>query len=69
MKKIAIIGAGIGGLTAGTLLRQKGHEVTIYESHGTPGGYIAGFQRKGYYFESGTLSFESSHDMAAVLFT
>ncbi|MCL5058437.1 MAG: hypothetical protein M1130_10725 [Actinobacteria bacterium] len=24
-----------------------------------PGGYTAGFYRKGYYFESGTLSFEA----------
>jgi len=61
MKKIIVIGAGIGGLTAGALLAKKGHDVTIFESHGTPGGYIAGFRRKGFYFESGTLSFESSN--------
>lgn len=60
MKKITIIGAGIGGLTAGNLLAKKGHHVTIFESHKTPGGYTAGFWRKGFYFESGTLSFESS---------
>lgn len=29
--KIAIIGAGIGGLTAGALLQEQGHEVTIFE--------------------------------------
>ena len=28
--KIAIIGAGIGGLTAGALL-EKGHDVSIFE--------------------------------------
>jgi phytoene dehydrogenase-like protein len=60
MKKIAIIGSGLGGLVAGNLLARKGHQVTIFESHTTPGGYTAGFTRKGYYFESGTLSFESS---------
>jgi phytoene dehydrogenase-like protein len=60
MKKIIIIGAGMGGLTAGNLLAQKGHQVTIFESHKMPGGYTAGFRRKGFYFESGTLSFESS---------
>ena len=60
MKNIVIIGAGLGGLVAGNLLARKGHKVTIFESHILPGGYTAGFWRKGFYFESGTLSFESS---------
>lgn len=60
MKKIAIIGSGIGGLVAGNLLAKKGYQVTIFESHSAPGGYIAGFRRDGYYFESGTFSFEAS---------
>jgi phytoene dehydrogenase-like protein len=60
MKKIVIIGSGIGGLVTGNLLAQKGYKVTIFESHRRPGGYTAGFWRKGFYFESGTLSFESS---------
>ena len=60
MKKVIIIGSGIGGLIAGNLLAKKGHKVTIFESHSMPGGYTAGFYRKGYYFESGTLSFEAS---------
>lgn len=59
MKRVAIVGAGMGGLCAGILLKQKGHQVTLFESHTQPGGYTAGFRRKGFYFESGTLSFES----------
>lgn len=58
-KTIAIVGAGLGGLTAGNLLVDRGHKVTIFESFTRPGGYTAGFRRQGYYFESGTLSFES----------
>jgi len=58
MAKVVVIGAGMGGLMAGNLLAKKGHKVTLFESHSTPGGYTAGFRRKGYYFESGTLSFE-----------
>lgn len=61
MTKIIIIGSGMGGLTAGNLLAKKGYHVTLFESHSTPGGYTAGFWRKGFYFESGTLSFESSN--------
>ncbi|MDD3654508.1 MAG: NAD(P)/FAD-dependent oxidoreductase [Desulfotomaculaceae bacterium] len=60
MKNVIIIGSGIGGLIAGNLLAKKGHKVTIFEAHSMPGGYTAGFYRKGYYFESGTLSFEAS---------
>jgi phytoene dehydrogenase-like protein len=60
MKQVIIIGSGIGGLTAGNLLARKGHRVTIFEAHSSPGGYTAGFRRQGFYFESGTLSFESS---------
>lgn len=60
MKQVVIIGSGIGGLTAGNLLVKKGHKVTILEAQGTPGGYTAGFRHQGFYFESGTLSFEAS---------
>lgn len=59
-KDVIIIGSGLGGLYAGNLLAGKGHRVTVFESHSAPGGYTAGFRRKGFYFESGTLSFESS---------
>ncbi|MFC1781935.1 NAD(P)-binding protein, partial [Planctomycetota bacterium] len=59
-KSINIIGSGIGGLTAGNLLAQKGYNVTMFESHSSPGGYTAGFCRNGFYFESGTFSFEAS---------
>ena len=60
MSSVIVIGAGMGGLMCGNLLAKKGHKLTLFESHVTPGGYTAGFWRKGFYFESGTLSFESS---------
>jgi phytoene dehydrogenase-like protein len=60
MKKVAIIGSGLSGLLCGNLLAKKGHNVTIFESHVRPGGYTAGFWREGFYFESGTLAFEST---------
>ena len=67
MKRIAIIGAGLGGLTAGNLLARKGHAVTIFETYKRPGGYTAGFRKKGFYFESGTLAYESSGIMDKLL--
>ncbi|KPJ72310.1 hypothetical protein AMJ52_06775 [candidate division TA06 bacterium DG_78] len=67
MSSIAIIGSGMGGLVAGNLLAKKGHKVTIFESHSTPGGYTTGFWRKGFYFESGTFSFESSQHVFSVM--
>lgn len=67
MKKVIIIGSGIGGLTAGNLLARKGHKVTIFEAHSMPGGYTAGFYRKGFYFESGTINLESSASVFKVM--
>lgn len=37
-KKICIIGAGIGGLTAGALLLKKGYDVTFFEKQNIIGG-------------------------------
>jgi glutamate synthase (NADPH) small chain len=37
-KKVAVIGAGPGGLAAAELLKRYGHHVTIYEELSTPGG-------------------------------
>jgi all-trans-retinol 13,14-reductase len=50
---VVIIGAGISGLMAGTLLSKKGKKVLILESQPKIGGYLSGFKRKGYYFDVG----------------
>lgn len=39
-KKIAIIGAGPGGLSAAYWLQQKGHQCDIYEAMPKPGGWL-----------------------------
>ncbi len=44
MKKIAIIGAGIGGMAAAYDLSRAGHQVTIYEASDQVGGLAAGFK-------------------------
>jgi len=42
--KIAIIGAGFGGLAAAYDLKKAGHEVTIYEAANYVGGLASGFK-------------------------
>jgi NADH-quinone oxidoreductase subunit F len=39
-KGIAIVGAGPAGLTAAWFLRRLGHDVTVFESRGEPGGMM-----------------------------
>ncbi len=55
--KVIIIGGGLAGLHCGLLLAKKGKEVTLLEQHTTVGGLAAGFNRKGYYFDSGIARF------------
>lgn len=52
-KHIVVIGAGIGGLTAGALLLKQGYKVTILEAHVYPGGCAGTFFHKKYRFDAG----------------
>jgi phytoene dehydrogenase-like protein len=47
-KSIAIIGAGIAGLSAGCYARMNGYRTTIFELHDKPGGLCTAWQRNGY---------------------
>ncbi|MEW6440045.1 MAG: FAD-dependent oxidoreductase [bacterium] len=46
-RKVIVVGAGIGGLTAGYRLRQRGFEVEVLEAADRPGGRMVGLERKG----------------------
>jgi protoporphyrinogen oxidase len=46
--KIAIIGAGFGGMSAAYDLARAGHDVTIFESEDHPGGLASGFKEPGW---------------------
>jgi len=48
-----IIGAGIGGLTAGALLAHKGYSVLILDQAIVPGGCASTFKRQGFTFDVG----------------
>src|SRR5437016_6979863 len=53
MRSVAIIGAGITGLTAAFYLRRKGVPVTVYEASSRVGGVIQSLRRDGYLAEFG----------------
>lgn len=42
---VAIVGAGIGGLTAAALLADAGLRVAVFEQHDVPGGFAHGWTR------------------------
>jgi prolycopene isomerase len=49
---VVVIGAGAGGLTAAGLLAQAGLKTVLFESDTQVGGYLAGFQRSGFHFNT-----------------
>lgn len=53
MKSIAIIGAGITGLTAAFYLKRHGIPVTVYEASGRVGGVIQSLRKDGFLAEFG----------------
>lgn len=53
MKKIVVIGAGLGGLTAAAILARAGLDVTVLEAQVYPGGCAATFFHQGYFFDAG----------------
>lgn len=52
-KKICVIGAGLGGLSAACLLASKGHDVAVFEKNEKPGGKINQIRAKGFRFDTG----------------
>jgi prolycopene isomerase len=47
---VIVIGAGMGGLSCGTLLAKEGLRVLICEQSSRPGGYCVNFKRDGFTF-------------------
>jgi phytoene dehydrogenase-like protein len=49
---VIVIGAGIGGLTSAALLSKAGLSVCVLEKEPHVGGYLAGFRRKNFVFDT-----------------
>ena len=66
MKKVVIIGSGLGGLTCGVVLAKNGYQVTVLEQEAQVGGCLQCFTRKGVKFETG-MHFIGSADKGQTL--
>lgn len=61
MKKIIVIGAGLGGLSAAIRLAHKGYAVTILEKNETVGGKVNSVEASGYKFDTGASLITMPH--------
>ena len=51
--KIAVIGAGFGGMSAAAYLAKAGHEVHVIEKNSLPGGRAQVLKKDGFVFDMG----------------
>jgi len=49
---VVVIGSGIGGLMSAALLSKAGLRVSVFEAQNQPGGYLSGFERNGFHFDT-----------------
>jgi phytoene desaturase len=52
-KRVVVVGAGPGGLTAGMILARRGFDVTVFEARDVVGGRNAPIKADGYTFDTG----------------
>lgn len=68
-RRVVVVGAGMAGLTAGLLLKEAGHEVTILEGQNRLGGRI--LTHRGFagdmYGEFGAMRFPEQHPLVQYL--
>ncbi|MFN7148295.1 MAG: phytoene desaturase family protein [Microthrixaceae bacterium] len=60
-KKVVVVGAGLGGLSAACHLAGRGHEVTVLEAAPVPGGRAGTMSMGGYRFDTGPTVLTMPH--------
>ncbi|MFN3917085.1 MAG: protoporphyrinogen oxidase [Flavobacteriales bacterium] len=68
-KRVAVIGAGISGLTAAFYLQKSGAEVKVFEKSERVGGCLKSIRKDGYLFEQGALTAVVNYPELKELFT
>lgn len=53
MRRVVVIGAGVGGLTTAAILSRAGFDVQVLEAHIYPGGCAGTFFHQGFSFDAG----------------
>lgn len=66
-KRIAVIGAGISGLTCAWELQKAGHDVTVFEASKRVGGRMGTRKHDGFYFDTGTNFFIKEYSYTKAL--
>lgn len=61
MKKVIVIGAGLGGLSAACRLARDGNDVTVIERNPVPGGKVNQVSEQGYHFDTGASLVTMKH--------
>ena len=69
MAAVAVVGAGIAGLTAAYRLKRKGYRVVVYEASERAGGVIRTERREGYLAELGPNSMAAGGPAVTELIT
>lgn len=69
MASVAVIGAGLTGLTAAYCLKQRGLRVVVYESNDRIGGVVRSERRDGYLVELGPTSMSPPPPAVAAILT
>jgi protoporphyrinogen/coproporphyrinogen III oxidase len=62
MARVAIVGAGLSGLTAGYRLAQAGWDVEVFEAGDHPGGRVQTARHGGYAMDTGASALGSTYD-------